>query len=143
MAQNLYESGHPYAQGWNFGPQDQDAKTVSWIANFMAAYWGEGSSWQIEGGPKLHEAHRLKLDITKAVEHLGWTPCWTINQALEAVCEWHQAWIEKEDMLAFTTKQIKAYEAARQIKQEEDILSQIVFISPRYGIRNYYILEYT
>lgn len=121
LAQRLYESGHDFAQGWNFGPYDQDVKTVAWIANFMTNRWGQNASWEIEGESQLHEAHRLKLDITKASERLDWEPCWSIEQALQAVCEWHQAWIEKEDMLALTIKQIEAYEAVRSTKQEERI----------------------
>ena len=30
-AQKLYEQGCDFAEGWNFGPADEDAKPVQWI----------------------------------------------------------------------------------------------------------------
>jgi len=31
LAQKLDEKGPAFAEGWNFGPDDQDAKPVQWI----------------------------------------------------------------------------------------------------------------
>lgn len=45
------------AEGWNFGPVDEDAKPVQWIVEQLTAQWGEGASWQLDGNPQPHEAH--------------------------------------------------------------------------------------
>ena len=66
LAQKLYEKGTPYAEAWNFGPDDQDAKTVEWIVKEMCTKWGEDASYEIDKGKHPHEAHYLKLDCSKA-----------------------------------------------------------------------------
>ena len=50
LAEHLYTHGQAYAEGWNFGPQDDDAKPVQWIVEHMVNSWGKGASWQQDGG---------------------------------------------------------------------------------------------
>ena len=66
LAQNLYEEGPNFAEAWNFGPNDDDAKPVDWILDNLTKTWGEGASWTLDGGDQPHEAHYLKLDCSKA-----------------------------------------------------------------------------
>lgn len=40
LAERLFESGTVFAQGWNFGPNEDGAKPVGWIVDKMAALWG-------------------------------------------------------------------------------------------------------
>jgi hypothetical protein len=40
LAQALYEEGEKYSGGWNFGPNDEDAKPVQWIVEQMTSKWG-------------------------------------------------------------------------------------------------------
>jgi CDP-glucose 4,6-dehydratase len=40
LAEQLYQHGPDYAEGWNFGPNDEDAKEVGWIVKQMATLWG-------------------------------------------------------------------------------------------------------
>ena len=47
LAERLCESGQPFAEGWNFGPNDEDAKPVGWIVDKMAALWGAGAAMAI------------------------------------------------------------------------------------------------
>ena len=70
LAQKLYESPKKYAEGWNFGPSDNDVKSVDWILDYMIELW-PGSSWVLDENEKLHEAAVLNLDISKASELLG------------------------------------------------------------------------
>jgi len=42
LAQHLFEEGSYYAEGWNFGPKDEDCKPVSWILDKMVSIWGMG-----------------------------------------------------------------------------------------------------
>ena len=44
LAQKLYTDGTAYAEGWNFGPNEEDAKPVQWIVEKLTESWGEGSS---------------------------------------------------------------------------------------------------
>jgi CDP-glucose 4,6-dehydratase len=109
LAQKLYEEGAAYAEGWNFGPNDEDAKPVQWIVEQLTQAWGEGASWVLDGGDHPHEAHYLKLDCSKAKMRLDWYPRWHLQDALAAIIEWHRAHRDGKDMRELTLRQIKAY----------------------------------
>ncbi len=111
VAEKLYTDGSAWAEAWNFGPRDEDARPVSWIVEQLADAWGDGASWQIDAGQHPHEANFLKLDISKAKARLGWQPRWTLATALGHITAWHQAWLAKQDMRAFCLAQIKQYNA--------------------------------
>ena len=108
LAEQLYAEGSVFAEAWNFGPNDEDAKTVAWIVEQLCAQIPD-ARWEIENAKQLHEAGLLKLDSSKAKAKLGWTPRWDLETALSKTTEWHQAWRNCEDMVAITTQQIKAY----------------------------------
>lgn len=109
LAQKLWDKGAVYGESWNFGPSDEDAKPVSWIADRLTNAWGEGASWVLDGGDHPHEAHYLKLDCSKAKARLGWYPRWRLEDALTAIVDWHQAHLGGKDMRAFSIEQIHAY----------------------------------
>jgi CDP-glucose 4,6-dehydratase len=108
LAQKLYKDRELYAEGWNFGPDEQDVRPVSWILDRMIAQW-PNSSWQLDNKPNPHEASCLKLDITKAKSKLGWQPIWSLSHALDRIIFWHKSWLNKEDMRAICLTEIKEY----------------------------------
>jgi CDP-glucose 4,6-dehydratase len=116
LAQKLYDEGLSYAEGWNFGPRDEDARPVQWIVERLTQQWGEGASWELDGGDHPHEANYLKLDCSKAKACLGWQPRWAVAQALELVIAWHKAHKRGEDMRKFSLSQIAAYETQQATK---------------------------
>jgi CDP-glucose 4,6-dehydratase len=113
LAQKLYEEGAGFSEGWNFGPNDDDAKSVGWILDNLTKVWGEGASWQIDGGNHPHEAHYLKLDCSKAKIRLQWQPRWTLSTAINQICDWHKAYLAGADMQVLCLRQIQQYEAMR------------------------------
>jgi CDP-glucose 4,6-dehydratase len=58
----------------------------------------------------VHEASFLKLDNSRAVAELGWSPRWHLPTALEKTAAWHAAWRSGEDMQAFGLAQIASYQ---------------------------------
>lgn len=112
LAQHLWEHGQPFAQGWNFGPRDEDAQPVEWILNHMVQAWGDGASWQLDSDPQPHEARYLKLDISKARTHLKWEPTWDLQTTLTRIVNWHRAWLQSDDMHAHCVEEINSYMAA-------------------------------
>ena len=106
LAEHLYTHGHTFAEGWNFGPKDDDARPVTWIVEHMAKQWGNGASWKQDGGTHLHEANYLKLDISKAKARLGWQPRWDLTHSLGKIVEWHLAFTSKQNMHNITLNQI-------------------------------------
>lgn len=109
LAQKLYEEGASYAEGWNFGPSDEDAKPVQWIVEKLTQSWGEGANWMLDEGNHPHEAHYLKLDCSKAKARLGWHPRWHLEETLSAIIDWHRAYQNSENMREKTFQQIVLY----------------------------------
>lgn len=110
LAQKLSEDGGgAYGEGWNFGPNDEDAKPVSWIADHLTKTWGDGASWVLDVGGHPHEAHHLKLDCSKAKTRLDWTPRWCLEDTLTAIVDWYHAHQEGRDMQEITMQQITEY----------------------------------
>ena len=109
LAQKLYEEGAAYAEGWNFGPNDEDAKPVQWIVEKLTQSWGEGASWVLDGGNHPHEAHYLKLDCSKAKSRLDWHPRWHLDESLSKIVDWYRAYQDGKDMRALSLSQIKYY----------------------------------
>ncbi|MBT3935650.1 MAG: CDP-glucose 4,6-dehydratase [Bacteroidetes bacterium] len=109
LAKNLYLYGPKFTGAWNFGPNDNDARTVEWIIDSICKYWGKGASYLIDGVPKQHEAGFLKLDSSKARMKLGWTPNWDIEMTLKSIVEWNTALINGENAYDITSEQIDKY----------------------------------
>lgn len=109
LAQKLYEQGQAFAEGWNFGPNDNDVKSVQWITEALVKGWGNGASWRLDDSKHPHEAHYLKLDISKARGDLNWEPRWSLDKALSEVIAWHQAWRAKQDVRAVCLEQINLF----------------------------------
>ncbi|MDU4961139.1 MAG: CDP-glucose 4,6-dehydratase [Sporomusaceae bacterium] len=88
LAEKLYTDGVAYSEGWNFGPDDSDAKPVEWLVERMCELWGGDAGYTLDDGEHPHEAHYLKLDCSKAKMRLGWQPRWGIATALAKTVEW-------------------------------------------------------
>jgi len=109
LAESLYNQGSEYAEGWNFGPRDEDCKPVSWILDKMVAKWGKGASWELDKNNNPHEAGFLKLDISKAGSLLKWQPKWTLNKTLDLIIDWHQEYLSNSNMHQICLQEIKKY----------------------------------
>jgi len=109
LAAKLLQDGQKYAEGWNFGPDDKDAKNVEWITDTICKLWGEGASYSVDNNPQPHEANYLKLDCSKAKSELNWYPKWDIETTLHSIVDWNKAYLTGEDMRSITLLQIDAY----------------------------------
>ena len=109
LAEKLYAEGPAFAQAFNFGPAEEDARPVQWIVEQLTQQWAEGAAWHLDGGTHPHEAHYLKLDCSKAHASLGWRPRWHLGQALQAIIVWHKAHHLRRDMRALCLQQINDY----------------------------------
>ena len=111
LAESLHADGPAFAEGWNFGPCEEDARPVSWIVERISTMWGEGARWEIDEGSHPHEAHLLKLDISKARSRLAWSPCLRLKEAIPWIVEWYRAHREGQDLRVVTLDQIERYES--------------------------------
>lgn len=110
LAEKLYTEGEPFAEGWNFGPHDEDARPVQWIVEHMVSEWGNGASWRLDSNAHPYEANYLKLDISKAKSQLGWQPRWSLATALEKISDWHHTWLAEGDIQAKCLQQISEFQ---------------------------------
>lgn len=109
LAEKLYSEQSRYAEAWNFGPNDADARPVQAIVERLTSQWGDGASWALDGDEHPHEATFLKLDCSKARNRLGWQPRWNLERALDEIVAWYKAAARQEDMRAVTLKQIDQF----------------------------------
>ena len=109
LAEHLFNKGHSFSEAWNFGPRDEDARSVEWIMNEMSLRWGEDASWINDGNDNPHEATYLKLDISKANTRLGWAPKWNLDQALSRIVSWHKGWLGEKPARELCIEQIQGF----------------------------------
>ena len=109
LAQELFLNGDEFAEGWNFGPKDEDCKPVSWILDEMVNNWGNNSSWSLDKNNNPHEAGFLKLDCSKASSRLKWKPKWNLQLTLNSIVDWHQVYIDGGDLKKQCLKEINTY----------------------------------
>jgi CDP-glucose 4,6-dehydratase len=113
LAERLIMHGQDYAEGWNFGPYDDDARPVQRIVEQLCEFWGNNASWVLQPGDHPHEANFLKLDISKARQRIQWSPRWSLDTALNHIVDWHQSWLNGSDMRSVCLSQISQYESNR------------------------------
>jgi CDP-glucose 4,6-dehydratase len=109
LAQELFLNGDNFAEGWNFGPKDEDCKPVSWILDKMVESWGGNASWSLDKKNNPHEAGFLKLDCSKAASRLKWKPKWNLQLTLRSIVDWHQIYSNGGDIKKQCLKEINTY----------------------------------
>lgn len=110
LAEKLCVKGRDFADAWNFGPEERDARPVQWIVEYLCSQTPQ-ASWRCDTAQQPHEASTLKLDSSKAKARLGWYPRWDLRTALGMTLSWHQAWRRGLNMADASLQQIREYEA--------------------------------
>ncbi|MBW8073255.1 MAG: CDP-glucose 4,6-dehydratase [Ferrovum sp.] len=113
LGEKLYVEGASFAEGWNFGPADDDAQSVRWIVEQLTEM-RKDIKWKFNETPQPHEANYLKLDSSKAHVQLDWHPQWRLRTALQKTLDWHEAWRNAENMKVVTMRQIADYQSTKQ-----------------------------
>jgi CDP-glucose 4,6-dehydratase len=112
LAERLLAGDRQFAEGWNFGPSEEDARPVRWIVERMRAAWGDAAPPpEADTGPRPHEAGLLRLDSSRARAELGWRPALGLAETIEWIAEWHKAVGRGDDARAVTLEQIERYMA--------------------------------
>jgi CDP-glucose 4,6-dehydratase len=86
----LLEGKAEFAEGWNFGPDEDGVVTVSEVAAHMREAW---PAVRVEYRPDPdapHEARLLKLDCAKAKSRLGWRPVWNSEATARTTAAWYR-----------------------------------------------------
>lgn len=109
LGEKLYNGERNFADGWNFGPSEEDSKSVGSVLEEIKRIWNAPVNWQIAEGNQPHEANLLKLDSAKAKNRLGWRPKLNLSEALEMTVEWYKGFKENADLIRLTRRQIELY----------------------------------
>jgi len=111
LAEKMWEDGKKFSESWNFGPNNDDCKSVKWILEKIAEKWNEEIKWDKKNVKNLHEALVLKLNCEKAKTRLEWRTKLDINQTIEWTINWYKEFLKKSNMKKYTDEQIDRFMA--------------------------------
>jgi CDP-glucose 4,6-dehydratase len=124
LARRLCDAPAEYAQAWNFGPDDGDAREVGSVVDLLARYWGAPSSWEEQPGPHPHEARLLRLDSSKAKALLAWRPRLALEEAVGWVVDWYRCWNDGGDVPELTRRQISQYTSRMTLRERPGVFER-------------------
>lgn len=107
LGAKMHEYPTKHNDSWNFGPFAEDNLTVKELSEKAIAIWGEGNMETPTLLNQPHEAHLLKLDISKTIGELNWKPKWNSTKAISKTIEWYKQYSTKNQNI--TLEQIKEY----------------------------------
>jgi CDP-glucose 4,6-dehydratase len=110
LAQALYERGAEVAEGWNFGPSDEDTCHVRDVVEQLVKAWGSGARWAHDERTHPKEAILLRVDATKARLRLGWRPRLPVREALAWTIDWYRSVAKGVAARDITLAQIERFE---------------------------------
>lgn len=94
LALSLQKDVHKYTGGWNFGPHTEDNFSVLELSEMAINIWGEGNLNIAQDANAPHEAHLLRLDISKAAGELKWFPKMRAEEAIQRTINWYKAFYD-------------------------------------------------
>ncbi len=119
LAEKMYDYQLNNHNCWNFGPNEIDTKSVLKIVQTIQEKIENSSErkntmlnfpgYEIFEQANIHEAHTLRLDISKAKSILGWYPRWNLDTAIEKIIEWTERYLRLENMESVCLNQIQNY----------------------------------
>ncbi|MES3016284.1 MAG: CDP-glucose 4,6-dehydratase [Bacteroidota bacterium] len=96
-----------FGGAFNFGPYSTDFMPVGQLVENAIRHWGSGEAEFPANENQPHEAGILKLDISKAIDTLNWTPKLSSSEAIEWTINWYK--MAKDRCKSYTFDQIAAY----------------------------------
>ena len=113
LAEKQYYDKARYEGAYNFGPAERNCVETSELTAFFCSIWEEKTGkrifWEAKMNSGPHETMRLRLNSSKAHEILKWQPKWDVCKGIEKTIEWTLAFLARENMGEFMSKQWKEY----------------------------------
>jgi CDP-glucose 4,6-dehydratase len=107
LSEKLWKEGPSYSQAWNFGPLQNEKKTVSYLISRFTEEFSELKIKHEEN--KAHESESLTLDSTKARDELGWRNKLDLEKTVSCTVEWYKKFLEGKNMKEFSYQQIENF----------------------------------
>lgn len=111
LALSLQQDVHKYTGAWNFGPHTEDNFSVLELARIAINIWGEGNINISQNANAPHEAHLLRLDISKATGELKWSPKMRAEEAIQRTVQWYKAFYKGSSVRNLVEEDLKYYQS--------------------------------
>lgn len=99
-----------FCGAWNFGPAENEVRTVKSVTETVISHWGNGQLRIEQAEGDKPEAGLLKLSIDKATQILGWQPRYEAEKALEETTNWYRrVLVDGEDAASVSRQQLHGY----------------------------------
>jgi len=109
LAEKIFAEGPEHSKAWNFGPDDNNVRTVEYLVKTFCDKWGPSASYEIQKNEYPHEAQLLKLDCSMAKSKLGWIPKWDLEEVIDKIVMWTKRYAAGENMVDECIGQIDDY----------------------------------
>ncbi len=96
---------------WNFGPDENQSKTVADVADIAGRVWGVEKCWESDLEKHPHEASLLMLNSNKARKELGWSDKLNFEESVEWTVNWYKNVKNGNDPLEETLKNIRDFDS--------------------------------
>jgi CDP-glucose 4,6-dehydratase len=103
LAESLWSDAASFSTAWNFGPAQNDARSVRWVVERFKELWPADFSWQVDPAAQPNEAQILSLDSNQARNRLAWRPLLDPENALRWTVDWYHATYENPSAAAERT----------------------------------------
>lgn len=100
LGQRLLEGKSEFAEGWNFGPDDESNITVEDVVSCIKSEWDRVDYEIRSSKDNPHEAGLLKLDCSKAHSKLKWKPVWDIKKTFAITARWYKEFYENGNIVS-------------------------------------------
>jgi CDP-glucose 4,6-dehydratase len=107
------------AEAWNFGPADENVRSVADVCGRFTSCWGQKAGWKQDDACHPHEAGLLKLDSSKARHTLGWSTLLGFEESIDWTLDWYRGYLAGHDGLELTTRDIDRYQNALSSANQE------------------------
>ena len=108
LADRLMCEGDNFADAWNFGPKERNARTVSELVEGLKSHWS-GIMLDYENGG-FPETQFLQVDSSKSMSALDWRPALDFSDTIRLTAEWYRKFYENpESARQITTEQLAYY----------------------------------
>ncbi len=108
LALKLSESPKEYSGSWNFGPNNEDCKTVYEVAQNIISIFERGTI-KIKESNSIEEAKLLKLNCDKANQVLGWHPRLDMDRSIFMTANWYKQVLNGKSPLLQTKEDLQEY----------------------------------
>lgn len=107
LGQRLLEEKKEFADGWNFGPLNNETLKVEEVLLQMKNIWND-LQYEIKNSESNpHEANLLRLNCEKANTLLKWLPIWDMETSIEKTAFWYKNFYENK--MVISNLQLKEY----------------------------------